>query len=91
MKTVKVEIKGLSPLLMNSPKSMIDQMTESKLKQTTKKIDVYKDADKLAYKLDSNEIKSILEEAGSRIGILDFRPDKLGSFGMFEVTKWEEK
>ena len=36
-------------------------------------------------------IKSLLEEAGKRVGLLDFRPQKTGSFGMFEVTKWEEQ
>lgn len=35
-------------------------------------------------------IKPILMEGGRRVGILDFRPQKLGSFGMFEVSKWEE-
>jgi hypothetical protein len=39
----------------------------------------------------SNLIREILEEGGQRIGIMDFRPAKLGSFGMFRVTKWDEK
>jgi hypothetical protein len=38
-----------------------------------------------------NLIREILEEGGQRIGIMDFRPAKLGSFGMFKVTKWDEK
>ena len=54
---------------------------------------------KLSFELKYNEkmigdsliIKDILEEAGERVGILDFRPQKLGSFGMFKVTKWQEK
>ena len=40
---------------------------------------------------DPEIIKSILIDAGTRIGLLDFRPQKTGSFGMFEVTKWEEQ
>ena len=36
-------------------------------------------------------IKPILENGGKRVGILAFRPEKLGNFGMFEVTKWEEQ
>jgi hypothetical protein len=36
-------------------------------------------------------IKPILEDAGKRVGILDFRPQKLGSFGRFKVTKWQEQ
>ena len=29
-----------------------------------------------------------LEDAGRRVGILDFRPQKLGEFGTFRVKKW---
>lgn len=181
MKKVKVELKGITPLLMNSPKSMIDENVKTKLKAKTKDYDLEKEADKLAYKKsngelyipseaikgalinassfkkigkyaaksiiaggvfildqqiglgvkkysldvrtvviqrarvvkarpmvenwkatfelsynenmigDSEIIKVILTEAGQRIGLLDFRPQKNGSFGMFEITKWEEQ
>ncbi|MFW6282973.1 MAG: hypothetical protein ACOC1P_02880, partial [Minisyncoccales bacterium] len=176
----KVELKGITPLLMNNPQSMIDEQT-NQLKQKTSKQDLSKEAEKLTYKdtkgnlyvpseaikgcminasaykkigkysakpiiaggvhiqpreislgtkkysLDirtvviqrsrvvkarpmienwkiifdlqydetlipsSDIIKPILEEGGKRVGILDFRPQKTGSFGMFEITKWEEK
>ena len=54
---------------------------------------------KVAFELQYNEnlignseiIKQLLVEAGQRVGLLDFRPQKNGSFGMFEVTKWEEQ
>lgn len=35
-------------------------------------------------------LKAILAEAGRRIGIGDFRPQKTGPFGKFVVVKWEE-
>lgn len=35
------------------------------------------------------DVKHILIEAGRRIGIMDFRPQKGGYFGTFEVTKFE--
>lgn len=38
-----------------------------------------------------NLIREIMEEGGQRIGIMDFRPAKLGSFGMFRVTRWDEQ
>jgi len=181
MKKINVELTGMSPLLMNSPKSMIEDNISKKLKQSTKAFDLKEDAKKLAYTTDKGElyipseavkgcligassykkigkyaaraiiaggvfimtpeillgtkeydldirtvviqrarvvkarpmvknwkvnfelsyneqlignseiIKQILIEAGQRIGLLDFRPQKMGSFGMFEVTKWEEK
>jgi hypothetical protein len=34
-------------------------------------------------------IKSCLEDAGSRIGILDFRPATSGSFGTFKIDKFK--
>ena len=181
MKTIKVKLEGESPLLMNSPKSMIDDMTNEKVKKTTQRYDIKESAEKLTYRKKDGElyvpaeavkgcligaasykkfgkhsarpiisggvfiqpqeiglgikdyeidlrtvviqrarvvkarpkiekwklsfdliyddtliksgslIKEIFEEAGKRIGLLDFRPQKLGSFGMFKITKWEEK
>ena len=35
-------------------------------------------------------IKEVLEDAGKRVGLLDFRPQKTGTFGKFKITKWEE-
>ena len=181
MKKVNVEITGITPLLMNSPKSMIDENVHKQLRTKTKDYDLKEEAKKLAYvnskgelyvpaeavkgalinassfkkfgkyaakpivaggvfimepelslktkkydldirtvviqrarvvkarpkinkwklnfELQYNEnligddklIKPILVEAGQRIGILDFRPQKHGSFGMFEVTKWQRQ
>jgi len=34
-------------------------------------------------------IKEILSEAGERVGLLDFRPQKGGWFGAFKITKFE--
>ena len=178
MKKIKVEIKGMSPLLMNSPKSMIDDALGSEMKIKTKKYDPKEEAEKVAYRNDKGKlfvpstavrasminassfkkigkyaakaivsaavyipepelvldkqkydvdmrtvviqrnrvvkfrpvikdwkldfeivynedlidptfIKQILTEAGQRIGLLDFRPQKTGSFGMFEVSKFQ--
>ena len=33
-------------------------------------------------------IKTVLEEAGQRIGIMDFRPQKGGRYGTFKITKF---
>lgn len=35
-------------------------------------------------------IHQLLEEGGRRIGIGDYRPERGGPFGRFEVTRWEE-
>lgn len=34
-------------------------------------------------------LQQILQEAGVKVGLLDFRPAKGGNFGTFEVTKFE--
>ena len=34
-------------------------------------------------------IQQLLTEGGQRIGIGDFRPEKGGPFGVFQVTKWK--
>jgi len=39
--------------------------------------------------LKETEIRRVLDDCGQRVGLLDFRPEKKGSFGRFMVTKWE--
>lgn len=36
-------------------------------------------------------VHQILVEAGTQIGIGDYRPEKGGPFGRFQVTKWQER
>jgi len=35
-----------------------------------------------------NQLRKIMDDTGSRVGLLDFRPEKKGSFGRFMITKW---
>lgn len=177
IKKIQVEIEGLTPLLMNSPKAMLEP--EDIVKSKTKKRDPKKECEKVAYRTskgklyvpsaaikgciinaaaykktgkfslrpflaggmritpeeviidnqkydidlrtvviqrsrvvkarpkipkwklnftieydadlisDPKIIVECLEEGGRRIGILDFRPQKLGEFGQFKVNKWK--
>jgi len=177
MKTINVELTGVTPILMNSPKAMLD-IAEGVVTKTAKR-NIKKEAEKLAYRMKSKElyipaeavkgaiinasaykkfgkysarpiiagglnispneiglgikkydldirtvviqrarivkirpkienwkikfkinfdetlisnadlIRPILEEAGKRVGLLDFRPAKNGSFGTFVISKWE--
>jgi hypothetical protein len=186
MKTIEVEITGTTPLLMNSPKSMLDK--KAFVTNTNQKSTYEDDAEKVAYKNDAgnlfvpcqaikgsminassfkkigkfaaksiiasgvriipleieildlkgkiikdyeidlrtvvvqrtnrvvkarpkinkwklqfemlyNEkliaetaiISTILEDAGERVGILDFRPQHNGDFGCFQITKFKVK
>ena len=35
------------------------------------------------------QLRKIVDDAGQRVGLLDFRPAKKGSFGRFIVTEWK--
>jgi hypothetical protein len=39
--------------------------------------------------LTEQQMRRIIDDAGSRVGLLDFRPEKRGPFGRFMVTSWE--
>lgn len=38
--------------------------------------------------LREEEIRKIVDDTGSRVGLLDFRPEKKGPFGRFMVVEW---
>ena len=40
--------------------------------------------------LKASEVRNIVDDAGARVGVLDFRPEKKGPFGRFKVTSWKE-
>lgn len=35
------------------------------------------------------QLRRIVDDAGSRVGLLDFRPERKGPFGRFMVTSWK--
>lgn len=35
------------------------------------------------------QVRRIVDDSGSRVGLLEFRPEKKGPFGRFMVTRWE--
>ena len=39
--------------------------------------------------LKESEVRRIVDDMGSRVGLLDFRPEKKGPFGRCMVTHWE--
>ncbi len=38
--------------------------------------------------LNESELREVIDNAGSRVGLLDFRPEKKGPFGRFMVVSW---
>lgn len=54
------------------------------------------DAWTLSFSLDYDEtlltetqVRRIVDDSGSRVGLLDFRPEKKGPFGRFVVVEWQ--
>lgn len=39
--------------------------------------------------LTENQVRQIMDDAGSRVGLLEFRPERKGPFGRFVVTAWK--
>lgn len=39
--------------------------------------------------LTETQMRTVLDDTGSRVGLLDFRPEKKGPFGRFVCTNWE--
>lgn len=39
--------------------------------------------------LTEQQVRRIVDDAGSRVGLLDFRPERKGPFGRFVVVHWE--
>ena len=38
---------------------------------------------------DGNFVRTLVDDAGKKIGLGDYRPERKGPFGKFKVTKWE--
>ena len=84
-----------SEILLNTNKYELDLRTVVIQRQRVVKARPKIKNWKLNFKLIINDdliapdiIRTVLEEAGERVGILDFRPQKLGEFGTFRVTKF---
>lgn len=41
--------------------------------------------------LTEDQLRKVFDDTGSRVGLLDFRPEKKGPFGRFIVTGWERR
>jgi hypothetical protein len=55
------------------------------------RLDTWKVAFSIEYDdnlLKESEVRRVVDDTGSRVGILEFRPEKKGPFGRFMVTSW---
>lgn len=35
------------------------------------------------------QVRRVVDDTGSRVGVLDFRPQRRGPFGRFQVVSWK--
>ena len=93
-KFVIVTIKGTSALLMHAyPMADPPKGWEKWGPEEQAKISEYRDPDTGMCYIPGvniqNELRQVVDDAGSRCGLLDFRPEKKGPFGRFMVTSWQ--
>jgi hypothetical protein len=56
------------------------------------RLDEWKAAFEIEYDeslLTERQVRQVVDDAGSRVGLLDFRPEKKGPFGRFIVVEWK--
>lgn len=67
--------------------------TRGRIVRHRPRIDAWKFSFTLEYDevlLSAKQVRGIVDDAGRRVGLLDFRPAKKGPFGRFVVTSWQE-
>lgn len=73
--------------------SVVIRATRGRIMRYRPRLDTWKISFLLTYHeallQDEGLIRRIVEDAGARVGILDFRPQCGGSFGTFVVTGWK--
>lgn len=85
-------------LLLGTHKFVIDSRpvvvpaTKGRIVRHRPRLDTWQVAFQLDYDdtlLKETEVRKIVDDSGSRVGLLDFRPEKKGPFGRFIVTQCE--
>lgn len=90
LKTKKYDIDTRTGVLQTVPSKPRVVIHRPRVNKWIAKFDLFID-DELFKKEHHAQIYSLLKEAGLRVGILAFRPERNGMFGKFEVTKWKLK
>lgn len=65
--------------------------TKGKIVRHRPRLDEWKCSCEIEYDetlMDEKQMRRVVDDTGSRVGILDFRPEKKGPFGRFMVTEW---
>lgn len=71
---------------------VVIQATRGRIVRHRPRIDAWAACFEIEYDdslLSEKQVRQIVDDAGSRVGLLDFRPEKKGPFGRFIVTIWK--
>lgn len=75
-------------------RAVVNPFTKGRIVRHRPRIDEWEVAFSIEYDpllLKEEELRHVLDDAGLRVGLLDFRPEKKGPFGRFMVTEWRTK
>ena len=73
-------------------RSVVIRATGGRVIRHRAKLNEWKATFKIDYSRDllsEVQVRSIVDDTGARVGLLDFRPEKKGPFGRFVVDHWE--
>ena len=74
--------------------SVVIRATRGRVMRHRPRLDSWKATFTLSYHealiQDESFLRKIVEDAGARVGVLDFRPESGGSYGTFAVSGWKQ-
>lgn len=72
-------------------RAVVIPATKGRIVRHRPRLDVWEAAFEIEYDnelLSEEQLRQVIDDAGSRVGLLDFRPEKKGPFGRFMVVGW---
>lgn len=92
------DLKGGEEISLGTNKYEVDTrpvvIQRARVLKSRARLDKWKASFEIIYNedliADAEIIKTVLKEAGLRIGLMDFRPAKSGWYGCFQVTSWKK-
>jgi len=75
-------------------RAVVVPATKGRIVRVRPRIDAWETMFSLDYDPDlltEQQLRTVVDDAGARVGLLDFRPERKGPFGRFMVTAWERQ
>ncbi len=75
-------------------RAVVVPVTKGRIVRFRPRLDAWETGFSLDYDPDlltEQQLRTVVDDAGARVGLLDFRPERKGPFGRFIVTGWERQ